>query len=92
MDFTREGGLIRVSAGPGEIVVFNEAEPVPEYALARLTERFYSLPRPATGRKSTGLGLNFVEEVLHLHGGSLQVRNVLGGVMVTLKLPAARLA
>lgn len=92
VDFTREGGLIRVSAGHGEIGVFNEAEAIPDYALARLTERFYSLPRPATGRKSTGLGLNFVEEVLQLHDGSLQVRNVAGGVLVTLKLPAARLA
>jgi hypothetical protein len=29
-----------------------------------LSERFYSLPRPDSGRKSTGLGLNFVEEVV----------------------------
>ncbi|WP_277374943.1 hypothetical protein [Pseudomonas sp. AA-38] len=31
----------------------------PDYLL---TERFYSLPRPNGGHKSTGLGLNFVQE------------------------------
>ena len=36
-----------------------DGEPIPDFALPRLTERFYSLPRPSTGRKSTGLGLNF---------------------------------
>ena len=69
-------------------VLFNQGEPIPDYALPRLCERFYSLPRPDSGRKSTGLGLNFVEEVLQLHGGSLQIGNVAGGVEVTLRLPA----
>ncbi|MNG33810.1 Sensor protein CreC [compost metagenome] len=67
--------------------VFNQAEPIPEYALPRLSERFYSLPRPDSGRKSTGLGLNFVEEVVKLHGGAMHVGNVPGGVEVTLQLP-----
>ncbi|MOA54476.1 Sensor protein CreC [compost metagenome] len=71
-----------------EFSLFNQAEPIPDYALTRLSERFYSLPRPDSGRKSTGLGLNFVEEVLQLHGGSLQIGNVAEGVEVTLHLPA----
>ena len=54
--------------------LFNQAEAIPDYALPRLSERFYSLPRPDSGRKSTGLGLNFVEEVVKLHGGALQHR------------------
>lgn len=69
--------------------LFNQGEAIPDYALGRLTERFYSLPRPNGGRKSTGLGLNFVQEVVELHGGSLQIRNLDDGVDVTLKLPAA---
>ncbi|ATG90010.1 two-component system sensor histidine kinase CreC [Methylomonas koyamae] len=52
---------------------------IPAYALARLFERFYSLPRPATGRKSTGLGLAFVREVAALHGGEIRVANAEGG-------------
>lgn len=69
-----------------DVRLFNQAEPIPEYALPRLSERFYSLPRPVSGRKSTGLGLNFVEEVMKLHGGSLQIGNVPGGVEVVLHL------
>jgi two-component system sensor histidine kinase CreC len=67
--------------------LFNQAEAIPEYALARLCERFYSLPRPASGRKSTGLGLNFVQEVAGLHGGALSVGNAEGGVEASLSLP-----
>ena len=91
LDFTPSRGLLRFEAERiGEQVefrLFNEAEPIPDYALARLTERFYSLPRPESGRKSTGLGLNFVEEVAKLHGGSLRIDNLEGGVQVRLHLP-----
>ena len=92
VDFTPPGGLIRCSAErDGELLtfsLFNQGEPIPDYALPRLTERFYSLPRPGSGRKSTGLGLNFVQEVLELHGGELQLLNVAGGVEARLQLPA----
>lgn len=91
LDFTPVQGLLRFSAERvGEQIefsLFNETAPIPDYALPRLTERFYSLPRPESGRKSTGLGLNFVEEVAKLHGGSMRVRNVESGVEVTLRLP-----
>ena len=93
LDFTPQGGALRFSAQPQgeqvELRLFNQAEAIPDYALSRLTERFYSLPRPASGRKSTGLGLNFVQEVAALHAGSLQVGNVVGGVQVSLTLPRA---
>lgn len=88
LDFTPDGGLLRFSAeahaGQVELRLFNQGEAIPDYAMARLSERFYSLPRPGSGRKSTGLGLNFVEEVAALHGGALQVGNVEGGVLVCL--------
>ncbi|MBP5078320.1 two-component system sensor histidine kinase CreC [Pseudomonas chlororaphis] len=91
LDFTPAGGVLRLSASRTgdqlQFSLFNQAEPIPDYALARLTERFYSLPRPDSGRKSTGLGLNFVEEVVQLHGGQMQIGNVEGGVEVTLRFP-----
>jgi two-component system sensor histidine kinase CreC len=94
LDFTPVQGVLRFTAERiGEQVefkLFNQAEPIPDYALPRLSERFYSLPRPDSGRKSTGLGLNFVEEVVKLHGGSLTVGNVVGGVQVSLRLPSIR--
>lgn len=93
LDFTPPGGLIRFSAERRgafiELSLFNRGEAIPDYALARLTERFYSLPRPGGGRKSSGLGLNFVQEVVGLHGGELAIGNVEGGVLARLRLPAA---
>lgn len=91
LDFSPSHGVLRFTAERHaeqvEFKLFNQAEPIPDYALGRLSERFYSLPRPDSGRKSTGLGLNFVEEVVKLHGGELHVGNVPNGVEVTLRLP-----
>ncbi len=70
-----------------ELALYNQGAAIPDYALPRLTERFYSLPRPASGRNSTALGLNFVQEVALLHGGELALRNVEGGVRASLLLP-----
>ena len=95
LDFTPPGGLLvfdlEHAEGRVALSLFNQGEAIPDYALGRLSERFYSLPRPFSGRKSTGLGLNFVEEVMQLHGGTLEVANVEEGVRVRLWLPARRL-
>ena len=73
--------LIRVcDHGPG----------VPDYARDRVFERFYSLPRPDGGHRSSGLGLCFVAQVADLHGGSAALDNRPGGgACATLRLPAA---
>jgi two-component system sensor histidine kinase CreC len=93
LDFTPAGGLLRWTATAcGEqvaVCLFNQGEAIPDYAMPRLSERFFSLPRPASGRKSTGLGLNFVQEVASLHDGSLQLVNVAAGVEARLRLPGA---
>ena len=61
---------IRVSdRGPG----------IPDYAGERVFERFYSLPRPRGGERSSGLGLPFVREVATLHGGQARLGNRGGG-------------
>ena len=94
LDFTPAYGVLRFCAERvGEQIefrLFNQAEAIPDYALPRLSERFYSLPRPESGRKSTGLGVNFVEEVVKLHGGVMSIGNVDGGVEVRLRLPSDR--
>lgn len=96
LDFTPAGGTLSFELmHEGDRValsLFNQGEAIPDYAIERVSERFYSLPRPGTGRKSTGLGLNFVEEVMQLHGGALAVDNVEGGVRVRLWLPARRVS
>ncbi|MCC7220578.1 MAG: two-component system sensor histidine kinase CreC, partial [Candidatus Contendobacter sp.] len=99
LDFTPAGGVIGLSAemtgAVWQLTISNSGDPIPDYARDRLFERFYSLPRPDTGRKSTGLGLAFVREVAQLHGGVIVVDNALDaagrpvGVMAQLQLPAA---
>jgi two-component system sensor histidine kinase CreC len=55
---------------------------VPDYALDRVFERFYSLPGPRRPGKSSGLGLCLVREVMTLHGGRVTVANVREGQQV----------
>jgi len=92
VDFTDNAGIIEVSgeqrAGKAEIVVSDNGPGIPEYALARVFDRFYSLRHPGTGRKSSGLGLAFVREVAALHGGRVQLVNrAEGGARAVLELP-----
>lgn len=61
---------------------------VPDYALDRAFERFYSLPRPEGGSRSSGLGLCFVAEAVELHGGSVALANRdEGGAVASMVLP-----
>jgi two-component system, OmpR family, sensor histidine kinase CreC len=75
-------------AGHCTVSVRDHGPGAPEYALPHLFERFYSLPRPATGRKSTGLGLSFALEVAKIHGGRVEFENhPQGGGLARLILP-----
>ena len=91
LDFTPEGGEIRISTiSKGialQVNIYNDGEAIPDYALDRLFERFYSLPRPNTGQKSTGLGLALTRTILELHGGTVRIGNVAGGVEAVIELP-----
>ena len=53
---------------------------IPDFATERLFEKFYSLARPRSGVKSTGLGLSLVREIARLHGGDAAVANRTDGV------------
>jgi len=80
IDFSAENGRIAVTAAKAgdnvELCVDDEGPGIPEFARPRLFEKFFSLERPDTGKKSTGLGLNFVKEVAALHGGTIDVSNL----------------
>ncbi len=78
----------QVQGEPDGIVVeiLDRGPGIPDYALGRVFERFYSLPRPDGGR-SSGLGLPFVAEVAELHGGSVSLANRdEGGAVARLRL------
>lgn len=79
LDFSNPGSEITVRCGKKNGFPFLEVEDsgpgIPSYALERIFEKFYSLPRPDTGRKSSGLGLAFVREIAKLHDADLEVKN-----------------
>jgi len=83
IDFSPSEGSITLSlsreAGTVTLTVRDEGPGIPEYALPKVFDRFYSLPRPNHGPKSSGLGLPFVREVAHLHGGRVDLVNLPGG-------------
>ena len=92
--FSPAAGTITLSTvaadGALEIRMSDQGPGIPDYAHERVFERFYSLARPATGLRSSGLGLPFVREVARLHGGVVELRNLpAGGAMATLRLPVA---
>ncbi|MEB2635689.1 two-component system sensor histidine kinase CreC [Burkholderia sp. BCCIQ04A] len=98
LDFAPPGSTIRIAlerqpAGRAHVAVVRVADDgpgVPDYALSRVFERFYSLPRPDGQDRSTGLGLCFVREVAMLHRGQVALANrAEGGACATLTLPSA---
>lgn len=93
IEFSPDGGGVRIetveNAGRIRFAVEDEGPGVPDYALPKVFDRFYSLPRPGRSRKSTGLGLTLVREIAHLHGGDCTLENRPGvGARATFWLPA----
>ncbi|MBI2497873.1 MAG: two-component system sensor histidine kinase CreC [Opitutae bacterium] len=93
LDFSPAGSevALRCEMEKGRVTfkVEDHGPGVPDYALSRVFERFYSLPRPGTERKSTGLGLALVREIAHLHGGGVALANrAEGGARAEFWVPA----
>ena len=94
IDFSPQGGTLTVAIrrvhGAVEWSVQDEGPGVPDYAVDKIFDRFYSLPRADTREKSSGLGLCLVREVSDLHGGSVTLTNVSQprGCKACLSLPA----
>ncbi|WP_028916817.1 two-component system sensor histidine kinase CreC [Pseudoxanthomonas sp. J35] len=83
---------LEASMENGQVVlrVLDRGPGVPAYALDRVFERFYSLPRPDGAHRSSGLGLCFVAEVADLHEGRAALANRPdGGACASLHLPPA---
>lgn len=80
IDFSPEGGELWLRLqkdGNARVWSVRDKGPgVPDYALAHIFDRFYSLPRGELQEKSSGLGLCLVKEVSDLHHADIQVGNV----------------
>lgn len=92
LDFSPVHGQIEVGArvddGTLLLTVTDQGPGIPGYARKKIFDKFFSLQRPDTGKKSTGLGLNFVREVAQLHGGTVTLENRnRKGVRANLVLP-----
>ncbi len=77
IDFSPQGGSISVRCYQEEdravISIQDEGPGIPDYAIDKVFERFYSLKSEATGRKGSGIGLCFVRETMELHGGKAEI-------------------
>jgi two-component system sensor histidine kinase CreC len=92
--FCHEKGQIDISLESIEssnqytkVSLFNHGEPIPDFALAKLYDRFFSLPPNHDNEsisKSTGLGLSFVKEIMKLHKGQVEIKNISNGVQASL--------
>ena len=97
IDFSPPGGRITIAvvvhARTADLVVRDQGPGIPEFAEGKVFEKFYSLARPATAKKSTGLGLSFVKEIVELHRGRATLKNhPAGGAVATLSLPTSERA
>jgi two-component system sensor histidine kinase CreC len=92
LDFSPRGGRVTVALQRGrrsvDVTVRDRGPGIPEYAEDKVFEKFYSLARPHSRKKSTGLGLAFVKEIAELHAGRVSLSNAPdGGALATLSLP-----
>ncbi len=93
IDFSRPQGTISIAARTDghclQLCIEDSGTSIPAYAREKIFDKFYSLKRADSGRKSTGLGLNLVKQVALLHNGDIQLKNLdPQGVQAVLTLPA----
>jgi two-component system, OmpR family, sensor histidine kinase CreC len=66
---------LQVKGRWAQITVRDQGPGIPTYAQDKVFEKFYSLARPHSKKKSTGLGLSFVKEIAALHKGRVELGN-----------------
>jgi two-component system sensor histidine kinase CreC len=83
VEFSPEGEVVDISVqrqdGSVVLCVLDRGPGIPDWALEKVTNQFFSLPRPSSQHRSSGLGLSIVKEVMELHGGDLVIGNREGG-------------
>ena len=79
LDFSPQDGLVELGLHQDGrwvcITVCDQGAGIPGYAEDKVFEKFYSLARPHSRKKSTGLGLSFVKEIASLHRGRIALTN-----------------
>ena len=84
---------LHVDKRTAHITVRDSGPGIPDYAREKVFEKFYSLARPHSQKRSTGLGLAFVKEIAALHHGRIELGNAPdGGAVATLAVPLSSAA
>ena len=93
IDFTPKGSTIGIKASESNthiiIQILDQGIGVPEHTKKQLFRRFFSSPRPDTGKRGNGLGLRFVKKIMSLHNGEVSLKNrfMEDGAVASLKFP-----
>ncbi|MEO6461472.1 MAG: HAMP domain-containing sensor histidine kinase, partial [Candidatus Eisenbacteria bacterium] len=91
--FTAPGGAVCITADADDkglvLTVEDTGIGIPEDQLGRIFERFYQVDQSLVRRfGGTGLGLALCKSIAEVHGGSIEVRSVIGeGSTFTVRLP-----
>lgn len=96
--YTQEGGEVWIEAdvnkGGVEVVIKDNGIGIPPEDLPRIFERFYQVDKSRGPRRGTGLGLAITQEIVHAHGGEIDIqsegRNK--GTTVTVWLPSPQMS
>jgi two-component system sensor histidine kinase CreC len=91
LEFSPDQGNVSIIAATHAnatvVTLTDEGPGAPDFALERLTSRFYALAKP-NGQKGSGLGLSFVKEIADLHNATLEIfNNDSAGLTVRLTFP-----
>lgn len=90
IDFSSAGGAVEIQTRSGssqQIKIQDQGIGIPVEMQEKVFERFISTARPNTKKRSTGLGLSFVREVMVLHKGAVHIENTAPGLRVCLSWP-----
>jgi two-component system sensor kinase len=85
-----DGPINLTARAAGEFVVLqvrDHGPGIPAEELERIFDLFYQVDRVKREQQGTGSGLAIAREIVKIHQGELTARNVLPGVMFTIRLP-----
>ena len=90
--FGRENGLVHVSLdrepGGAAITVSDNGIGIAPDQVEHIFKRFYQADESRRSQTGMGLGLSMVEQIVHLHGGTIDVNSTLGvGTTFVVHLP-----
>lgn len=82
--------MLRAEAGEKEMTIFiqDTGVGIPDESLPHLFEKFYRVREHETRASGTGLGLSICKQIIHGHGGRIEVKSKIGvGTVFSLFLP-----